>query len=56
MIWKSEMVLYGLMILNVLGVAACLVWAWRRGLLKDLDSAATAMFEEPREAREDSDD
>jgi len=32
-IWRSEVLLYGFMILNLLAVAAALAWAWRRGLL-----------------------
>ncbi|MHB8876706.1 MAG: hypothetical protein ACYC8T_23675 [Myxococcaceae bacterium] len=36
-LWPSEAVLYGLMIVNVLAVATGLLWAARRGHLRDLD-------------------
>lgn len=46
MIWQSEAVLYGLMISNVLLVCGGLLWAWRRGHLRDLESAGDVLFEE----------
>lgn len=39
-IWRSEIALYGFMIMNVLAVASCLGWAYRRGHLSGLDDAA----------------
>jgi hypothetical protein len=36
-LWRSEIALYGFMILNVLAVATGLLWAARRGHLRDLD-------------------
>jgi hypothetical protein len=36
-IWRSEIVTYGFIILNGMAVALGLVWAWRRGLMSDLD-------------------
>lgn len=39
-IWRSEIALYGFMIMNVLAVASCLGWAYRRGHLTGLDDAA----------------
>ncbi|MDF1563650.1 MAG: hypothetical protein P1V51_11440 [Deltaproteobacteria bacterium] len=47
MIWQSEAILYGLMITNVLVVGAALVWAWRSGHLRDLESAGDVLFEDP---------
>ncbi len=41
-IWRSEVVAYGLMILNVAAVATALAWAWRRGLLGAPDDPSTA--------------
>ncbi len=41
-VWRSELILYGFMILNVLAVAGGLAWAWRRGLLSDLDGTMHA--------------
>ncbi len=42
-LWTSEVVTYGLMILNVLVVSSLLLWAWRRGHLDDLESAGAAV-------------
>ncbi len=36
-LWRSEVITYGFMILNMFAVAALLGWAWRRGMFKDLD-------------------
>lgn len=44
-IWRSELVLYGFMILNVIAVAAALVWSCRRGLLGGPDDPMTASLE-----------
>jgi hypothetical protein len=44
-IWRSEVLLYGFMILNVLAVAAALAWAHRRGLLGGPDDPMTASLE-----------
>jgi hypothetical protein len=43
-IWRSEAVLYGFMILNVLAVGAALLWAHRRGLLGAPEDPVTASF------------
>jgi len=31
--WHSEAVIYGLMFVNMAGVATALAWAWRRGYM-----------------------
>jgi hypothetical protein len=46
-IWRSEIALYGFMILNVLAVLTGLVWAWRRGHLCDLDDSMLEGLEIP---------
>ncbi len=48
-IWRSELLLYGFMILNVVGVSAALVWAWRHGLLASDDPLASAPTKENRD-------
>lgn len=40
LIWHSEFITYGLMILNVAVCAAALIWTWRRGYYDDLESSA----------------
>ena len=47
-IWRSEIVLYGFMILNVLAVASALAWAGRRGLLGGPDDPMAATVEPAR--------
>jgi hypothetical protein len=42
-IFTSEVFTYGLMILNVVVWSGVLLWAWRAGHLRDLDSAAEAV-------------
>ena len=49
-IWKSEVVTYGLMILNLLAVGVLLLWAWRRGHLRDLESAGEVVHADKGEA------
>ncbi len=34
---QSEVYTYGFMVANLVVVAVGLVWAWRRGMFKDLD-------------------
>lgn len=46
-IWRSEIALYGFMILNVLAVASCLGWAYRRGHLSDLDDTMMKSLDLP---------
>lgn len=46
-LWRSELVTYGFMILNLLAVGAGLAWAWRRGLFSDLDATMHAALELP---------
>ena len=49
-IWRSELLLYGFMILNVAGVSAALGWAWRRGLFGGPeDPAASFPMKENRD-------
>lgn len=36
-IWRSEVVAYGFMIVNLVSTGLVLVWAWRRGMFKQLD-------------------
>ncbi len=43
-IWRSELVLYGYMVLNLLAVGAALVWAYRRGLLGAPEDPLAAGF------------
>ncbi len=52
-IWTSEAFTYGLMILNVLALAGLLLWAWRKGHLDDLESAAAVV--DPRSTTEEDD-
>jgi hypothetical protein len=46
-IWRSEIVTYGFMILNMFAVATGLVWAWRRGLFSDLDGTMRSALDLP---------
>ncbi len=46
-IWRSELSLYGFMILNVFAVGTCLVWAYRRGHLSDLDDTMMKSLDLP---------
>ena len=47
---SSEILLYGLMIMNVFVVGAALLWAWRRGHLGGLDGAEDLLFPDEEEA------
>jgi hypothetical protein len=38
-IWRSEAVIYGFAIVNLIATAVVLVVAWRRGMFKNLDAA-----------------
>ena len=46
MIWQSEAFIYGLILANVVTVAALLAWAWRRGLLGPSDALAQMPIED----------
>ncbi len=46
-IWRSEVITYGFMILNMFAVATGLVWAWRRGMFDNLDDTAQKVLELP---------
>ncbi len=48
-IWRSEIVTYGFMFLNMAAVATGLAWAWRRGLFSDLDETMHAALELPHD-------
>lgn len=49
-LWRSEVITYGFMVLNMLAVAAGLGWAWRRGMLSDLDDTMRTALALPRDA------
>jgi hypothetical protein len=49
-IWRSEVITYGFMILNMCAVALGLAWAWRRGMFSDLDDTMRTALELPPEA------
>ncbi len=51
----SEVVLYGLMILNLAAVAAAGIWAWRRNVLPDQDESTAVLFAGEPEPFEESD-
>ena len=46
---SSEILLYGLMIVNVLVVGAALLWAWRRGHLGGMDGVEDLLFRDDEE-------
>ncbi|HEY7723793.1 MAG TPA: hypothetical protein VH880_00555 [Anaeromyxobacteraceae bacterium] len=48
-LWRGEIGPYAFMILNVLGVAAALAWAWRRGLFCGLDAEMEGCLEPGRD-------
>jgi hypothetical protein len=50
-IWTSEAFTYGLMILNVVVWGGVLLWAWRRGHLNDLESAAEVVAPRTEEGK-----
>jgi hypothetical protein len=46
-LWRSEVITYGFMILNMFAVALGLVWAWSRGMFSDLDDTMHAALQLP---------
>jgi hypothetical protein len=46
-LWRSEVITYGFMILNMFAVALGLVWAWRRGMFSNLDETMHTALELP---------
>jgi hypothetical protein len=46
-IWRSEAVAYGFMIVNLASTAMVLVWAWRRGMFKNLDETMRTSLQLP---------
>ncbi len=54
-IWRSEIVTYGFIILNGMAVILGFVWAWKRGLMEDLDDTmrtALGITPEPETGKE----
>ncbi len=41
--WRSEVVIYGFMFLNMAAVASGALWAWRRGYLSNLNDETTGL-------------
>jgi hypothetical protein len=45
--WRSEVVIYSLMFVNMAAVATGLVWAWKRGHLSNLSEETTGLDVSP---------
>jgi hypothetical protein len=45
--WRSEVVIFGLMFINMAALATALAWAWRRGHLSNLSDETTGLDVSP---------
>ena len=51
---RSELLIYGLIFLNMAALLTGLAWAWRRGLLTNLDDRSTGLHPEPADAAQET--
>jgi hypothetical protein len=45
--WHSEVVIYGLIFINMAALLTTMLWAWRRGHLSQLDDQSTGLHPGP---------